>query len=217
MPPRVRSQVMKKRKEEKKKRKNGVFNFVLVLRGASEPDSRLEDALYEAGCDDAILSFRNGIAYLEFDREAGSLEKAIVSAVRDVERADAGIQVIRVEPGDLVNGPEIARRVQVTREYIRLLAQGRRGKGDFPAPQSGITGKTLVWSWAEVVGWLFQHDMLEEKFLVDMAETIRDLNDALELRENPERMSRRLKYLRELEQGKGVGHSSTLRAKTTTG
>ena len=184
--------------------KNNTYNFVLVLSGVSEPDARLEDALFEAGCDDAILAFRKSIAYLEFDRRAANLEGAILSSVRDVERADSRITVVRVEPGDLVNASEIARRIQVTREYVRLLVQGQRGEGDFPAPQSGITGKTLVWSWAEVLRWMSQHAMLEDKSLVDAAVTIRDMNDALEVRKDPEIMDRRLKYLRELQGKKGA-------------
>ncbi|MGH9322190.1 MAG: helix-turn-helix transcriptional regulator [Vicinamibacteria bacterium] len=189
------------------KKKDQKHNFVLVVSGVSEPDSRLEDALYEAGCDDAILAFRNGVAYLEFDREAPSLEDAILSAIRDAERADPRLGVVRVEPGDFVNASEIARRVQLTREYIRLLVQGKRGEGDFPAPQSGITGKTLVWSWAEVVRWMFQHDLLADVDVVDTAETIRDINDALDIRDNPAAIDRRLKYLRELQGRKARARS----------
>jgi len=187
---------------EEMKEKEATYNFVLVLSGVSEPDVRLEDALFEAGCDDATLAFRNGVSYLEFDRRARSLDVAILSAVRDVERADPRLTVVRVEPGDSVNASEIARRIQVTREYIRLLVQGKRGEGDFPAPQSGITGKTLVWSWAGVVRWMFQHNLLEDITVVDTAETIRDINDALEIRGNPAAIDRRLKYLRELQGGR---------------
>ena len=181
------------------KEKEVTYNFVLVFSGISAPDGRLEDALFEAGCDDATLAFRNGVGYLEFDRRARSLDVAILSAVRDVERADPRLTVVRVEPGDSVNASEIARRIHVTREYIRLLVQGKRGEGDFPAPQSGITGKTLVWSWAGVVRWMFQHNLLEDITVVDAAETIRDINDALEIRDNPATIDRRLKYLRELQ------------------
>ncbi len=175
-----------------------VNNFVLVLSGISEPDSRLEDGLYEAGCDDTTLAFRHGIPYLEFDREAESLAEAVRSAVQDAERADPRLKVVRVEPGALVNASEIARRVQYTREYIRLLVQGKRGDGKFPTPQSGVTSKTLVWSWAEVVRWLFEHELIEDRSLLDSAEVVRDINDALEVRENPAIINRRLKYLREL-------------------
>lgn len=115
-----------------------------------------------------------------------------------METADPRIRVVRVEPGDLVNASEIGRRAQLTREYIRLLAQGERGDGGFPAPQSGITGKTLVWSWAEVVRWLSQHDMLDDTSLVDAALTIRDLNDALGVRNEPAVLERRMKFLRRL-------------------
>jgi hypothetical protein len=76
-----------------------VHNFVLVLSGVTEPDSQLEDGLFEAGCDDAVLAFRRGVGYLEFDRRAPSLDAAILSAVRDVERADGRLTVVSVEMG----------------------------------------------------------------------------------------------------------------------
>jgi hypothetical protein len=95
----------------------------------------------------------------------------------------------------------------VTREYIRLLVQGKRGEKDFPTPQSGITGKTLVWSWAGVARWMFQHDLLEDVSVVDTAETIRDINDALEIRDNPATIDRRLKYLQELQGGRARARS----------
>ncbi len=178
------------------------YNFVLVLSGVSEPDERLENALFEAGCDDGTLAFRSGMGYLEFDRQAPSLDAAILSAIRDVERADSRLTVVTVEPGDAVNASEIGRRAEVTREYIRLLVQGKRGEGNFPAPQSGIAGKTLVWSWAEVVRWMLEHNLLEDRSVLETAETIRDINDALKMRQHPATMDRRLKYLRELQKSK---------------
>ena len=179
-----------------------VYNFVLVLSGVSEPDEWLEDALFGAGCDDGTLAFRNGVGYLEFDRQAPGLDPAILSAIRDVERADSRLTVVAVEPGDAVNASEIGRRAEVTREYIRLLVQGKRGEGNFPVPQSGIAGKTLVWSWAEVVRWMLEHNLLEDRSVLETAETIRDINDALKMRQHPATMDRRLKYLRELQKSK---------------
>ena len=184
------------------------YNFVLVLSGVSEPDERLENALFEAGCDDGTLAFRNEVGYIEFDRQAPSLDAAVLSAIRDVERADSRPTVVAVEPGDAVNASEIGRRAEVTREYIRLLVQGKRGEGNFPAPQSGIAGKTLVWSWAEVVRWMLEHNLLEDRSVLATAETIRDINDALKMRQHPVTMDRRLKYLRELQKSRskvGIG------------
>ncbi|MGH9322368.1 MAG: hypothetical protein ACRD21_18040 [Vicinamibacteria bacterium] len=81
-------------------RKNGdMHNFVLVLSGATEPDGELEDALFEAGCDDATLVFRNHVPYLEFDRRAPRLDVAIRSAVRDVQRAGLPLPVVSIEAG----------------------------------------------------------------------------------------------------------------------
>lgn len=177
-------------------------NFVLVLSGVSEPDERLENALFEAGCDDGTLAFRNEVGYIEFDRQAPSLDAAVLSAIRNVERADSRLTVVAVEPGDAVNASEIGRRAEVTREYIRLLVQGKRGEGDFPIPQSGIAGKTLVWSWADVVRWMLEHNLLEDRSVLETAETIRDINDALKMRQHPATMDRRLKYLRELQKSK---------------
>jgi len=145
-----------------------------------------------------LLAFRAGVAYLEFDREASSLEQAVLSAVRDVECASERLGVERVEPGDLVTASEIARRAERTREYVRLLVEGKRGAGNFPAPRSGITGKRLVWSWAEVARWLLAHGVIHDEQLVETAVILRDFNDALETRRDPTAKTRRLNYLRKL-------------------
>jgi hypothetical protein len=173
-------------------------NFVLVLRGVTEPNDRLEDALYEAGCDDAILAFRNGVAYLEFDREAESFESAVLSAVRDVEHADHQVRVSHVEPDDLVSASEIARRLECTREYVRLLARGERGGGDFPSPLSGVAGTAFLWSWVDVLQWSCARNSLATKLDLASAVFIRDLNGALRARMDPSMMQHRLELLRKL-------------------
>jgi hypothetical protein len=63
-------------------------------------------------------------------------------------------------------------------------------------------GKTLVWSWAEVGRWMFEHHLLEDRSVVETAETIRDINDALEIREHPITLDRRLKYLQALQKSR---------------
>ena len=78
------------------------------------------------------------------------------TAVKDVERAKRGATVAHVEPDDLVNASEVARRLACTREYVRLLVAGQRGRGGFPVPLAGVTGTTLFWSWAAVVRWLLE-------------------------------------------------------------
>jgi len=179
--------------------KNGPSHeFVLVLDGITEPDDRIEDALFEAGCDDGILAFRNRVAYLEFDREGVTLQSALLSAIRDVERADHDVCVSHVEPDDLVNAAEIARRLGCTREYVRLLVDGKRGDGGFPTPLSGVTSKTLLWSWSAVLRWCSECGRLPDASLLSRAETIRDVNAALAVRRHPSTVKHRQALLRML-------------------
>jgi DNA-binding CsgD family transcriptional regulator len=182
-------------------RKATTHSFVLVLSGISEPDGQLEDSLYEAGCSDAILAFRNGVAYLAFDREAKTLASAVLSAVRDVERADHRVRVSHVEPDDLVSASEIARRLECSREYVRLLWQGERGGGDFPTPLSGVASTTFLWSWVDVVQWSGARNKWSDKSNLAVAVFIRDINGALRVRMDPSIIKRGRELLREL--GKG--------------
>ncbi|MBI1831391.1 MAG: hypothetical protein HYR84_08075 [Planctomycetes bacterium] len=71
--------------------------FTLVLSGISEITPELADGLYEATKGDIELNLRDGIAYLEFERSAPTLRQAITSAIDDVEGAELGVRVVRVE------------------------------------------------------------------------------------------------------------------------
>lgn len=175
-------------------KKTKKYTFELILSGISEPNADIEDALYESGCDDALLCFRNRIAFLEFTRDAESIDHAILSAIKEVENAGIGAKVVHVAPGDIVTASEIARRVKLTKEYIRLLTQGRRGPGDFPLPHSLITN-TSLWSWAEISEWMYNHTKIKYKEIVDNAKFLRDINDVLEIRENKPAYKKRQRLL----------------------
>jgi len=70
-------------------------------------------------------------------------------------RAIPGGAVSSVEPDALVTASEIARRIGWTRESVRLLAEGARGPGGFPAAAAGSRGqRTRLWRWSEVASWL---------------------------------------------------------------
>ncbi len=182
-----------------KKKPQETYRFALVLTDVTESDDIVEDALFEAGCDDAMLVLRDGVTYLEFDREGDDFESSILSAVRNAESTNYRLTVAHVEPDDVVNASEIARRLQWSREYVRLLARGSRGEGGFPSPQSGVTGKTRLWSWSAVLRWLKEDDRLEDGSILAEAETIRDINGALSLRSHPGAAKRRRALLRKLQ------------------
>lgn len=71
--------------------------FSLILSGVSEITSDLADALYEATAGDIEFEMRDGVAVLDFCRAAKTLRGAVTSAIRDVEGANVGVRVVRVE------------------------------------------------------------------------------------------------------------------------
>lgn len=166
-------------------KKKTTYTFTLTLEGATEPSEELENALFEAHCSDAILYFRDQIGYLEFDRVAASFEEAVISAINDAESTGIGVKIVRVEPSDLVTSAEISRRLNRSRESIRLLIKGARGSGDFPVPVAGVTSKTLIWSWADVSNWFYNNGKIGDLFIVEQAQIIREVNEALEVRNKP--------------------------------
>jgi len=71
--------------------------FTLILSGVAKVTPELADALYTATQGDIELNQRDGVAFLEFERTASTLREAITVAIREVERADVGVRVVRVE------------------------------------------------------------------------------------------------------------------------
>lgn len=129
------------------------YEFTLLVEGADLQTSEAQDALFEAGCDDSTIGVNAGVQHLHFDREAGSLAEALVSAITAVERAVAGVRVVRVAPDEYVTLAEIAARTGRTRESVRLLSTGDRGPGDFPPPAARAEQRVKLWRWAEVAAW----------------------------------------------------------------
>jgi hypothetical protein len=154
-------------------------SFVLVLEGVDVLSEELEDQLYEAGCDDALLLSRDGVVCLDFEREAAGLEDAVVSAIHNVE--GVGRRVLRVEPDELVTASEIGERVGRSRQNIAQLVAGQRGPGGFPAPVSGSDRRTRLWRWTDVSGWLVLHELLGAE-AHSAANVIAAVNGALQLR-----------------------------------
>lgn len=70
------------------------YEFSLILTAEDVTDEEV-DNLYEAGCDDGSVLTRNGVTMIQFDRHAATLDKAIASAINQVE--NAGLRVARVE------------------------------------------------------------------------------------------------------------------------
>ena len=72
-----------------------IHHFTLIVDGPDLQSDALIDALFEAGCDDAAVGRVDGIQYVDFAREAVSLDRAILSAVAGLERIE-GVEVVRI-------------------------------------------------------------------------------------------------------------------------
>lgn len=161
------------------------FQFTLILDNVDEYTSDLEDSLFEAGCDDALINFRNGTVYLDFDRKAISLKEAVISAIKQVETSPLKAVVGAVAPDNFVTESEVAERLSMKRQAVSLWIKGKRRastSSPFPSPKLKLSNKSPLWKWNEIAEWLYTNQIIREKEIVETAIFIEDINAALEER-----------------------------------
>jgi len=162
------------------------WTFRLFIAGVELTDSDL-DALFEAGCDDATFAReRDGRVLGLFDREAGTPEAAVLSALVDVESAGIGARVVRVAvEDDWLTAAEVAERVGRSRQSIGQLVRGDRGPGGFPAPIARQGSLNPLWSWLEVAAWFSAYEpaAVPESGPTLSPDFLAEVNDRLDLRE----------------------------------
>lgn len=152
----------------------GEYDFALIVDGVHELTSAVEEALFNSGCDDATLSIQYGLLYVEFSRRAKSLQKAIVTAIHDVQKAGIKARVLRVDECDLVTAAEIARRIKRSRQLVHQYITGQRGPGGFPPPECHLADHAPLWTWCAVSFWLVENNLLrpEESWNAEVVEAI---------------------------------------------
>ena len=151
------------------------FEFSIVASGLDPEADGFADRFFDAGCDDATLSFQKGRIVLDFARAAASLQGAIASAVEDV--AKAGAKVDRIEPDPLVSLIDIAARSGLSRQAITHYAKGERAK-NFPAPMARVTADSSLWDWATVAKWMFENQKIARDVAIE-AEIVKAANAAV--------------------------------------
>lgn len=156
------------------------YEFEFALTGISELTQEVEDALFEAGCDDATLSVRSGRIFLTFSRQGASIKDAVLRAIQDVRNARIGAEVLRVDQGNLVTQAEIARKIGRSRQLVHQYIGGTRGPGGFPPPVCEISEGSPLWDWCEVASWLCDNNMIQESLLRE-AEELEVINTVLEM------------------------------------
>lgn len=121
------------------------FTLTFDLHNQQADPEQYIDALYEAGCDDAVVGTGlPGTIALEFIREAGSASDAMSSAIANVKHAVPEAELIEAKP-DLVGLSDVAEILECSRQNIRKYMNKY---AEFPHP--AFTGKTQLWHLWEV-------------------------------------------------------------------
>ncbi len=160
--------------------------FTLIVDGPDLQSDELANAVYEAGGDDALIGRADGIQFVDFDRDADSLQDAVLSAVAELETIEE-VTVLRLADAGLVSMADIAARTGRTRESVRLLITGERGPGGFPPPMTDPRSRYRLWRSDEVETWFQTH------LTTTLSDAIDDhvraaINAGLELRRHQDRL-----------------------------
>ncbi len=151
------------------------FEFTLKfnLSGSSiEPDAFIE-RLEKEDCNDALIGVgqKKRIA-LQFNREAETALEAVISAIKDVERAIPDAKLIEATP-DIVGLSDIAQMLNFSRQNMRKLMLNNITS--FPVPIH--EGKVSLWHLSNVLAWFKKekNHAIDEQ-LMDVAKANMQLN-----------------------------------------
>ena len=147
------------------------FNLKFKLAPGDSDHDAIMHRLGECGCSDALVGFGvPGYVGLEFIRDAGSAEDAILSAARDAQAALPGAQLVEAGP-DFVGLTDIADLLEMSRQNMRKLFIGNEA---FPPPVHG--GKSSVWHLAHVLMFLKERQYKITPAVLEVAVTTMHVN-----------------------------------------
>jgi hypothetical protein len=159
------------------------FQLIFSLHPNEDVEQHL-DALFEVGCDDALISMgKPGYLATDFTRESSSAYEAIKTAVEAITTAIPHAKLIKAGPY-IANLSEIANLFGCTRQNLSKYARGESPKSDsFPCPI--VSGKVDYWYVLDVALWLSQNRKKQNKMNIikqdiDILKAIHDLNIAIE-------------------------------------
>ncbi len=121
------------------------FTLTFSLPGEDDDPAEYLDALYESGCEDAIVGTgASGSVALEFVREGKTANSVINSAIKDVKVAIPKANLIEAKP-DLVGLTDVAEMLDCSRQNIRKYMQTYHA-----FPPAAYSGKSSLWHLWEV-------------------------------------------------------------------
>ena len=146
------------------------LKFKLADPEMSEDDIHLR--LGEAGCTDALVGLGlPGYVGLEFIREAGSAEAAVLSALADVKTALPAAALVEAGP-DFVGLTDVADLLGMSRQNMRKLFI--KHAISFPPPVHG--GAAMVWHLAQVLEFLREREYEFSESVREVAMTSMQVN-----------------------------------------
>lgn len=128
------------------------WDFALIVHGRDVLEDAVIEELYESITDEASPARSGDTQFIDFSREATTLDQAVLTAIADVERV-ADIVVVGVEDHTLVTLDEIATRTGFEPDAIRGAIDRDDDVNPFPPPFEDPDAEQLVWAWIEVASW----------------------------------------------------------------
>lgn len=166
------------------------FNLKFKLASGDNDHDAIMQRLGDAGCTDALVGFGvPGYVGLEFVREAGSAEDAILGAARDAQAALPGSQLVEAGP-DFVGLTDVADLLGMSRQNMRKLFVGNEA---FPAPVHG--GPSSVWHLAHVLVFLKERQYEIAPAVLEVAVTTMHVNLSKEKTLVDRRLAERMQHL----------------------
>lgn len=151
----------------------GTYAVTVVVDGFD-----LDSEFHNMGLDclsyEATASRTSGVTYIDAEIPAQSAVDAVQQLIADLKSIN--VVVVRIDPG-LVSISEIAERFDVSRETVRLWANGQRRSG-FPAPYTAVAASSL-WSWSDVAAWAESEGLEHDEASPVPFDVIEALNGAL--------------------------------------
>ena len=152
------------------------FEFTLIykLKNDEEDPSTYMDALFEAGCDDAIVSLgKKGMISLDFIRDDKQANLAIIGALKDVKKAIPDATLVEASP-DFVTTTELSKILDHSRQNARILMI----KKDSPSPVH--MGSPNFWHLSEVFEWLLKENKIAnyhvDNTMIEVANVTKKVN-----------------------------------------
>ncbi len=158
---------------------NYQFQIIFSLHSNEDAEQYL-DALFETGCDDAVMGVgKVGYLAADFTRESSTAFDAIKSAIEAITQAIPHAKLIKAGPY-IANLSEMANLFGCTKQNLSKYARGESASSE-PFPCSIVSGKVDYWYVLDVAIWLFKQNKLNiQDNDIEVLKAIHDLNVAIE-------------------------------------